>query len=110
MISGSCCNDYQQLCKSPISFPKPTMKPMTDPFTSEWIIITECLKAQFIFWKFFNWSDDGPVTDEDLTKLFEKLLLEDQNNMARFLTVDAGCKTRVGQTRDCSPGNFDSKK
>ena len=34
--------------------------------------------------------DDGPVTDDDLTKLFEKLLLEDQNNMASFLTVDAG--------------------
>jgi len=79
--SGSCCNDYQQICKSPISFPKPTMKPMADPF-----------------------ANDGPVTDDDLTKLFEKLLLEDQNNMARFLTVDAGCKTRVGHTRDCSPG------
>jgi len=38
-----------------------------------------------------------------LTKLFEKLLLEDENNVTQFLKVDAGSRTRVGNKNDFAP-------
>jgi len=44
----------------------------------------------------------GPVTDTELSRFTEQLLQMDENNAMRLLTLDTGCKTRVGRPSDCS--------
>jgi len=49
---------------------------------------------------------DGKVTDEELQSFSEDLLSIDDDNVADLVSFDAGCTTKVGRPRDCSPSNL----
>jgi len=89
--SGSCCQDYQTVCKkaAPISFPQPTIRPVSSPpgIRSGLMSVDEYSKY---------------LADVDLGQFFEDLLRDDRNTVD--LDLDTGCRTRKGGARDCSAG------
>jgi len=74
----NCCSDFAKTCKSGAQ-PTPTRSPST--------------------------AAVRPATAADpvLGAFTEKLLSLEENNVRDKITIDAGCTTRVGNKRDCSP-------
>ena len=48
-------------------------------------------------------SGPAGVTDTELSSFFSSLVNQDRNNLASRISLNTGCKTRVGRPSDCSP-------
>ena len=86
--SGTCCQDFTSSCETPS--PSPSLPPA---------VPTQSLTKKPLS----HSPSSGGVTDGELSGFFTSLAESDRNSLASSLSLQLGCRTRVGRQTDCSP-------